>query len=310
MITIYKSTELGLETVSEIVNGSWVNVIDPGANEIALLQEQLGIPQDFITYPLDLDERARTEKENGTTLIVLRIPFYEGDVADIPYRTIPLGIVLTEKCIVTVCKMENDIVRELLNGRVKNLSTAKKNRFILHLLMGTANRYLRHLREINRAVDALEDRLQLSMRNQEVLGLLKYEKSLVYFTTALRSNELTLERLQKGQLFKMYPEDEDLLEDVLTEMQQAIEMTTIANGILSQMMDAFASIISNNLNAVMKFLASATIVLTIPTMVASFYGMNVGLPLENSPNAFLVILVVCFGIATVISYIFVKKDWF
>jgi magnesium transporter len=310
MITILESTEFGLETINEFVNRSWVNVVDPCADEIVLIQRELGIPRDFITSPLDVDERARTEKENGTTLIVIRIPYYEGQTVDIPYRTIPLGVVLTEKCVVTVCKTDNDIVRELLNGGIKGLSTAKKNRFILHLLMSTANRYLRHLREINKAVDMLEDRLQLSMRNQEVLGLLKYEKSLVYFTTALRSNELVLERLQKSQLFKMYPEDEDLLEDVLTENQQAIEMTTIANNILSQMMDAFASIISNNLNAVMKFLASATIVLTIPTMIAGFYGMNVGLPLQGHESAFLVILAASIGAAALIILVFYRRDWF
>jgi magnesium transporter len=194
---------------------------------------------------------------------------------------------------------------------MKTLSTAKRNRFVLQLLLSTANRYLSYLREINKIVDTLEDQLQLSLRNKEVLELLKYQKSLVYFTTALRSNELVMERLQKSQMFRQYPDDEDLLEDVLTENQQAIEMVGIANDILSQMMDAFASIISNNLNSVMKFLASITIVMAIPTMVASFYGMNVDLPLAH--NGFLdfwMVLGISICIALVVIVLFWRKDWF
>jgi len=156
----------------------------------------------------------------------------------------------------------------------------------------------------------LEDQLQASMRNKEVMELLKYQKSLVYFTTALKSNELVLERLQRGQLFHMYPDDEDLLEDVITENQQAIEMINISNNILSSMMDAFASIISNNLNVVMKFLASVTIVLNLPTIVTSFFGMNVGFPFQNQPWAYLAILAVAILLSTVVVVIFVKRDWF
>ncbi len=310
MITILKSTELGLETVGSFISGSWINVVDPSPEEIARLQIELNVPQDFLVSPLDLDERARTEKEDGAILILIRIPYYQGETSDVPYTTIPLGIILTERVVITVCKAKNDIVPELLNGRIKGLSTGKRNRFLLQLLMSTANKYLRYLREINRNVDLLEDKLQASMRNQEVLGLLKYEKSLVYFTTALRSNELVLERLQRSQLFKTYPEDEDLLDDVVIENRQAIEMTNIANDILSGMMDAFASIISNNLNGVMKFLASMTILLTIPGLVSSFFGMNVSLPLQEQPIAFLVIVAMCVGAMSLVALIFVRRDWF
>ena len=167
-----------------------------------------------------------------------------------------------------------------------------------------------YLREINRTVETLEDRLQLSMRNRELLELLKFQKSLTYFTTALKSNELMMERLHRSQLFKTYPDDEELLEDVLTENQQAIEMTNIAGSILSQMMDAFASIISNNLNVVMKFLASFTIILTFPTMVASFYGMNVGLPLQESPTVFWLILAVSLALSVTVATVFWRRDWF
>ena len=310
MFTILKNTENGLVTLHELIAGSWVHAVDPAPDEIAYLQSGVGAPPDFITYPLDLDERARTEKDNGAILIVLRIPHFQGISADVPYATMPLGIVLTDKLIVTICRTANGVVQELLDGRVKGLSTAKRNRFVLHLLLASAQKYLSYLREINKTVDALEDRLQLSLRNREVLELLKYQKSLTYFMTALKQNELMMQRLQRSRLFEMYPDDEDLLDDVLTEIQQAIEMTSISSNILSQMMDAFASIISNNLNAVMKFLASVTIVLSVPTMIASFFGMNVHIPMEDQPVAFLAIILMSVATSLFIAYIFVKRDWF
>ena len=309
MITIYKNSDNGLQQISEPTSGSWINAINPSSEEIAQIQA-LGIPQDFITYPLDLDERSRTERENGEILIVLRIPYFQGKAADIPYTTIPLGIIVTDRYILTVCKMENDILRLFSDGRVRDLVITKRLRFVLRLLLSSANKYLAFLREIQKAVDLLEDQLQLSTRNKEVLELLKYQKSLTYFTTALKSNELMMERLRRSGLFEKYPEDEDLLEDVMTENQQAIEMTNITSNILSSMMDAFASIISNNLNGVMKFLASITIVMSLPTMVASFFGMNVELPLENHPFAFPLTLLLSFMISLTAVYIFWRRDWF
>ena len=189
--------------------------------------QQLGIPSDYLTYPLDLDERARTERENGEVLIVLRIPYYQGQSVDIPYTTLPLGIVMSDEYVLTICRFENEFTREMISGRLRNLMTHKRNRFVLRILLATATKYLNYLREITKAVDILEDQLQQSTRNKEVLELLKYQKSLTLFTTALKSNELMMERLQRSRIFETYPEDEDLLEDVLTENQQAIEMTNI-----------------------------------------------------------------------------------
>ena len=166
------------------------------------------------------------------------------------------------------------------------------------------------LREINRATELVEDKLQKSTRNSEVLELLKFQKSLTYFATALRSNEVMMERVQKTQIFNYYEEDQDLLEDVLTENQQAIQMTSIAAEILSGMMDAFASIISNNLNGVMKALAALTIILNMPTIVASFYGMNVELPGESHPLAFIWVFGLAIGMTAIATYIFYKRDWF
>jgi magnesium transporter len=310
MITIYKNTENGLTQLSEPINGAWMHVIDPTTDEIEYLMT-FGVPQEFITYPLDLDERPRTEREDdGKVLIVLRIPYYQGAKFDVPYISIPLGIILTDNMIITVCRWQNDVMQDFASGRVRGFSTGKRNRFILRILLATANKYLAYLREVNKITENLEDRLQLSMQNKEVLELLKYQKSLVYFTTALRSNELMMERLQRGQMFRLYPDDEDLLEDVITENQQAIEMVNISGNILSSMMDAFASIISNNLNIVMKFLTSVTIVLSIPTIVTSFFGMNVNLPFAGLEHAYLIVIGMFTMIALIVIFIFVRRRWF
>jgi len=309
MITIYTHDATGLLAQKEISSGCWINVINPNSEEITRLQE-LGIPSEFITYPLDMDEQARSERDNGATLIIVRVPYYQGDEYDVPYSSLPLGIILTDRLILTVCKRENEIIQGFSSGRMRDLSTAKRYRFVLRLLLRTAQTYLAYLQEINKVVDALEDQLQRSTRNKEVLELLKYQKSLTYFTTALKSNELLMERLQRMQVFKTYPEDEDLLEDVLIENRQAIEMTNIASNILSSMMDAFASIISNNLNGVMKFLASVTIVLSLPTIITGLWGMNVAVPMARNGWAFLTILGFIFLTTLGTVFIFWKRDWF
>ncbi|MBP1702096.1 MAG: magnesium transporter protein [Chloroflexi bacterium] len=309
MITYYKNTENGLTVLTEPINNCWINVVDPTPEEVTRIQG-LGVPADYITFPLDLNERARTERENGELLVILRIPFYQGETADIPYITIPLGIILTDKYVITVCKRDNEILQGLTSTRIRNLVTAKRLRFVLQIFFNTAKKYLAYLQAIDKSVDTLEDELQLSSRNKELLALLKYQKSLTFFTTALKSNELLMERLQRSQLFRTYPEDEDLLEDVLTENQQAIEMTNISTNILSSMMDAFASIISNNLNVVMKLLTSITIVISIPTMITSFFGMNVHLPFEALPFASGIILLISLGFSTSVAYFFWKRDWF
>jgi magnesium transporter len=309
MITIYKNSEIGLTNLPEATGGCWLNVIDPTAEDINCLLK-LGVPQDYITYPLDLDERPRTERENGDLLIILRIPYAQGTHSDIPFTTIPLGIILNSQYIITVCKRDNELLQYLTSGRLRDLSTSKRNRFILRVLLLTAQKYLHHLREMTKVIEGLEDELQRSIRNREVLELLKYEKSLTYFTTALKSNELMMERLQRSQIFKMYPDDEDLLDDVLTENQQAIEMTNIESNILSGMMDAFASIISNNQNTIIKLLTSITIVLSFPTIVSSFFGMNVDLPFQAHPLAYLYVLAIAIGLGLGVAFLLRKLDWF
>jgi len=311
MITFYKGNEkTGIVEMKEATENIWINIIDPTEKEIEIIKK-LGIPLDFITYSLDLDERPRTEKEDdGTTLILIKIPLFEGDNLDVPYNTIPLGIIFNEKFVITICKRHNAILDELLKSKYKGFSIAKRIRFILRILLLTATMFLTFLRNINSHVEHVENKLQASMQNKEVMELLKYQKSLVYFETALKSNELMLERLQKTRLFNKYDEDEDLLEDVLTENQQAIEMVAIAENILSSTMDAFASIISNNLNVVMKFLASVTIVLSIPTIITSYFGMNVLIPFGDRSWAYLAIIALFVVACLIVIWIFNRKNWF
>lgn len=310
MLRIFKTTDTGLTEIDEIVNNCWVNLVDPTTDEIERVKAE-GVPSDFLTYALDMDERARTEREDdGTQLIILRIPYYEGDKVDIPFVTIPLSIIITNTFIITLSRRQNDILSDFSSGKARNLATAKRYRFVLRILLATANYYLAHLREINRRVEATEDKLQISMKNSEVLELLKYQKSLVYFTTALKGNELMVERLKRAQMFTKYPDDEDLLDDVMVENQQAIEMVNISTSILNGLMDAFASIISNNLNVVMKFLASITIVLNIPTIITGFFGMNVDIPGAGHPTAYAAILAGMLVISAIVVLIFNKRNWF
>jgi magnesium transporter len=308
MLTIYKTTERGLEQLQSMANGSWVKVVDPTPEEMQQLVTR-GIDTDYINYSLDLDEMPRMERDEDYTFILVRIPHRQPE-SDIPYTTIPLGIMIKGNLIVTICRYDKEMFKVLANGKYRLLKTGKRYRFALYIFLETATRYLTHLREINRMTESIEDQLQKSTRNREVLELLKYQKSLTYFATALRSNEVMFERVQRTQIFNYYEEDQDLLEDVLTENQQAIQMTNINTEILSSMMDAFASIISNNLNSVMKALAAITIIINVPAVVAAFYGMNVDLPGESHPLAFLMVFGISFALTALATFIFYKRDWF
>jgi magnesium transporter len=308
MLKVYRTTLRGLEEAPALAAGCWADAVDPAPGELEQLQAQ-GVPAHFLRNALDLGEQPRVEREQNATLIVLRLPYARGAEADVPYQTVPLGVILADHLVVTVCRVQEDLAHMLLARQPEAVSTTQHSRFLLRLFFGVAEAYLKHLAEINQAVEGLEDRLERSLQNREVLGLLRYQKSLTYFITALRSNRLMLERLQRSHLFENSPQDLELLEDVLTETEQAIEITSIASDILSQMMDAFASIISNNLNVVMKFLAVVTVVLSVPTLIASFYGMNVGLPGEDHPLVFIAIVAVSAAISLLLLWLFRRKNW-
>ncbi|MGV8025706.1 MAG: magnesium transporter CorA family protein [Anaerolineaceae bacterium] len=308
MITILQTKNETLVPIEQITDGAWINVVNPDEKEMAQLLS-LGIPNDFITYPLDLDERSRTEKDDGYTLILLRIPYFRSWEEDIPYAAIPLGIVFNDQYMITICRYENDLIKSILSKNGKSFSTLKKNRFILQIMLANATYFLTYLRSIQKKIDQIEDELQRSIRNKEVLELLKYQKCLEYFSTALRSNELMFERLQRNKFFTIFPDDSDLLEDVIIENQQAIEMTGIAGNLLSQMMDAYASIIQNNQNIIFKIMTAWTIILSLPTIVASFFGMNIGLPFESHPNAFSIVTGISLLVMVIVIVFFRRINW-
>ncbi|ATW26980.1 magnesium transporter CorA family protein [Candidatus Formimonas warabiya] len=296
MLKIYLTKNDEIISTDEMEKGSWIHLINPSEEELHRVTESTGITYDFLKYPLDDEERPRVEVEdNNQVLIIVNVPTIQQK--DVMYDTIPLGIVLTEDYFVTVCLQHIDFLKEFSQGKVKGLATFKKTRFVFQIMHRAASLYLKYLREINKKTDEIESELQKSMRNKELIRLLDLEKSLVYFTTSLRSNEKVMEKLLRGKALKMYEEDQDLLEDVIVENKQAIEMADIYSNILSGMMDAFASIISNNVNIVMKFLTAVTIVVALPTMVASFFGMNVDLPFQNSAYGFFIVL----GISLILS---------
>jgi magnesium transporter len=313
MLNVYKTTtDQGLVELDKFVNGAWIKAINPTKEEIAQLVEW-GIHPDLINYSLDVDEMARMERDEDEdyVFILLRVPRFQGQGSDVPYTTVPVGIVIKSNLVATIGRHDSDIFKTLYNGKYRLLRTAKRYRFALYFFLETAAHYLTNLREINKITESVEDQLQKSTRNREVMELLKYQKSLTYFATALRSNEVMFERLQKTRMFNQYEEDQDLLEDVLTENQQAIQMVNIATDILSGMMDAFASIISNNLNGVMKALAALTIIINIPTIVSSFFGMNVEIPgNETHPLSFLAVVSLALGITVIAAIIFARRDWF
>ena len=310
MITIYRSIDNCLVPVTDFESGAWVNVVNPTPQEIDDLVARFAFPSDFLTDPLDVDERARVEREEGNILILLRTPRKETEGADIPYTTLPVGIILTQGLVITVSLFEVDVVREFLSGKVRNLTTQNTSRFVLLLFMRTSLLFLKYLKEINRMTSTVEKDVHLALQNAQLINLLNLEKSLVFFITSLRSNALMHEKFNTSGWVKMDEDDRDLFEEVVIENKQAIEMANIYSSILSGMMDAFASIISNNLNVIIKLLTTVTIILMIPTLIASIYGMNVDLPFQTSPYAFLIIIAMSMIFSAIGIAIFWRRQYF
>lgn len=281
MLSIHKTIDKKMTRLDAIQDGCWINLTYPTEDELNTVSEVLNVDPGFLRAALDEEETSRIDTEDGQTLIIIDVPAVEKDDA-VVYSTIPLGIIVTEKHIITVCLKESSIVKDFQDGLVKNAETQKRTRFILYMLLQVAKRFLQYLKQIDKIYNYMERHLYKSQRNKELIQLLDLEKSLVYFNTSLKANEVTLEKILRGRIITLYEEDHDLLEDVLIEVRQAIEMANIYSSIISGMMDAFASVISNNLNVIMKVLTSITILLTIPNIFFSFYGMNVhGLPLDQ-----------------------------
>jgi magnesium transporter len=283
----------------------------PSATEILKISKEFNIDIDDLKAPLDPEERSRLEKEDGYTLILVDIPVIERRNEKDWYETIPLGIIMTEKVIFTICLRETKILNQFMDGLVPAFYTYKKTRFVYQILYNNAALYLHYLRVIDKKTDEIEKILLEDSKNQDLIQLYELDKCLVYFTTSLKSNEVVMEKLLKTNSVRHYEEDEELLEDVIIENKQAMEMTHIYHNILRSMMSLFGSIIDNNLNQIMKLLAAVTIVVELPTLIGGFWGMNVlpaSLPFSSSPYGFWVIAIFSFVVCMIAVYILKRKD--
>ncbi|GKX68748.1 magnesium transporter CorA family protein [Inconstantimicrobium mannanitabidum] len=313
MLNIYKTTSetnATLEKLNDIKPGCWINLIAPTDEELILVHKKTNIPMESLMAPLDDEETSRIEIEDNHILVIVDIPFTEVEENSLTYDTYPLGIIHTDDYILTICLKNSRILTDFTSRKIKSFYTFKKSRFILQILNKISSSYLLYLRQIDKKSEMIEKKLQNSMKNRELIQLHCLEKSLVYFSTSLKSNEITLEKMLKLELMQKYNEDKDILEDVIIENKQAIEMTEIYSNILASTMDFFASVISNNLNIVMKILACVTILMAIPTIVGGIFGMNVALPLADNPYAFHIIMVITVCICFSVAYFLYKKDMF
>ncbi len=312
MVKIYR-TDIETNKFKEIKEyrvGSWINMVNPSEDEIKKVCSKLNIQEDFIRYSLDSEEKARIdyEEDDDTVLFIMDIPIKETEGNHEIYTTMPFGmIVVRDDFIITVSLKELDIIKEFETGKVKGFATYMKSRFILQVMYKNSSSYLTYLKLINRETEFAENRLKTSMKNRELLKLLDLEKSLVYFITSLRANEAVMERTIKIKNIKLYEDDEDILEDAIIENKQAIEMSKIYKDILNSTMDAYSSIISNNLNEVMKLLTSITIIISIPTLIASLWGMNVEVPFEIEKYGFWILCGIAFVVTAVTIVLLNKK---
>jgi magnesium transporter len=307
MIRQYQADGIEVKRIPEISRGCWIDVVEPSKEELQTLEGRFGVPHEFIEYALDPDERPRYERNEQFTLFVLQASHWLGEGQDVPYDTVPLVIVHTPDHIVTLCEHRHTVLLDLRHGRLRAGHSNDHTAFTLQVFMRVTQRYLQNLAAISRKVDTIEDRLESSTRNQELLELMRLEKSLVYFKVALRANAAMLERMKRDRILALSDEQRDLLDDIRVESDQALEMTDVTIEILGTMAGAFASIISNNVNTVMKRLTVATILIAVPTWITGLFGMNVVIPLETHPWAFPVILILC--VVAVAGLLRVFRQW-
>lgn len=317
MIEIFKKANGELIKLNSPESDCWINVYPPFNNEdIEQLSKELEIPYDFLTDSIDPEERSRYEYEDNVKLMVLNTPVLNEENLQPDnsalYITIPIGIILMEDKILTISPYNNPVIDSFLNKRVKNFDPANRSRFIIQMLDRNVYYFLHYLKQINNKRNLFEEELFESSRNRELAHMMNLQKSLVYFVTTLRSNELMMMKLQRTDFLKIEEDNElqDLLRDVIVDNSQALDMSNVYTNILNGTMDAFASVISNNLNTVMKRLTSVTIILMVPTLVTSFYGMNVYLPGEENHYAVYLIILVSIVISAFTAWFFMRKQWF
>lgn len=311
MIEIYKTIENKLVRLEEFEDGAWINITAPTVEELEAMEKKFNIEHSYLTSAMDEEERSRIEvNEEQQTLVNVDVPSIERKEDNIIYNTIPLSIIMLPTAIITVCSEENSVINDFTDNRIRGFYTNYKNRFVLQILYRGAYTFVRYLRHIDKITDRLDKQLYKSMGNEEIFDLLALEKSMVYFSNSLKANELVLEKMLKLEYLKQYPDDMELLEDVIIENKQAIEMTNIFRGVLSNTMDAVSSITSNNVNNVMKLLTSVTILIEIPTLMTGFYGMNVELPLSKYPYSYLIVIALSILICIVPILLLYKKKIF
>lgn len=310
MVRIFKTSNDGtLERLKKVEPNTWIDLVEPSELEIKDIVEQTGIPANLIIKLLDTDETARIEKEDDATLIVIDVPYIEDKKTKNKYTTIPLGIITYKQYIVTISVKETEVINDIMDNRVKYVVTGKKSRFIIQILHRVASLYIKYLKIINEEIEKKEKIIMKSTSNKELVQLMNIQKSLVFFVTSLKSNDIILDKLEKGSLVEFFEEDLDILEDAIIENKQGIETAIIYRDIVASMSETFTGIISNNLNEIMKFLAGITIVFSVPTMISSFMGMNVPLgELQTNENAFMFILSISFILSILIAYVLKKKD--
>ncbi|MCI5522431.1 MAG: magnesium transporter CorA family protein, partial [Tenericutes bacterium] len=288
---------------------TWIDLVEPTEEEIKEVVEKTDIPANLLIKLLDSDEVARIEKEDDATLIIIDVPYVIDKKIKNKYSTLPLGIISYKNYLVTIAVKETEVVQDVMENRVKSVFTMKKSRFLIQILHRVATLYLKYLKEINLEIEAKEKNLINATNNKYLLQLMNIQKSLVYFVTSLKSNDIILEKLEKGNLIEFYEEDMDVLEDAIIENRQGIETSLIYREIVASLQETYSGVISNNLNEIMKFLAGITIVFSIPTMIASFMGMNVPLGvLANNDYSFMFIMSISIFSAFVIALILKKKD--
>ena len=312
MIQYYKNINQQTVAIEKPENGSWVNVVPPlKQEEFVELSEGLDIPIDFLTDSLDIDERSRYEEDDNVKLIVIKTPTENNSFneSDAYYITIPICIILTHNQIVTVNSFDNPAIKKFLDT-FRHRHPDKRNLMVLKIFEKITQAYMSYLKEINQRRNMMEQKLYASNRNEELLELMRIQKSLVYFVTALKSNEMLLMKISRTKFLSLTEDEQELLEDLIVDISQGLEMANIYTNILSSTMDAFASIISNNLNNVMKRLTSITIILSLPILVTSIYGMNVKIPYQDTTHAFYIPVVLSVVISVFIGWYFLKRKWF
>lgn len=326
MLEIYK-TELKeinsrmvpeLKRIDEIETDCWINLYAPTEAELMRVEKEVDLPAEFLRYPLDEEERPRIDLDDDTQslLIIVDFPFIRREDNNTKYETMPLGIVIApHRCIITISLRENGVLDAFRNNRVRDFITGYRTRFTFQIMFAGAKDYLKYLRFIDKTIDTAERQLNKSVSNKELFKLMQLGKSLIYFSTSLKSNEAVLERLMRSKLMKKYEEDEDLLEDVIIEHRQALEMANIYTSIINGTMDAYASIISNNVNQIMKFMAAMTIVISAPTAITSFFGQNIPFPFDGAaffanPWPFIAITIACLAMIALTIVWFSRRKMF